>query len=100
MQFLAPNEVNVPATRDGSRLTQVDGLRAIAALSVVLFYYTTGFDQVFVHSTPLAFNFPLGYLGVQLFFIISGFVSFLTLDAARTPTGFVVSRFSRLYPTY
>jgi peptidoglycan/LPS O-acetylase OafA/YrhL len=100
MQALAPNEVNVPATRDGSRLTQVDGLRAVAALSVVFYHYTTRFDQVFVHSTPLAFNFPFGYLGVQLFFIISGFVIFLTLDAAKTPTDFVVSRFSRLYPTY
>ena len=78
----------------------MDGLRAVAALSVVFFHYTTRFDQVFVHTTPLAFNFPFGYLGVQLFFVISGFVIFLTLDAARSPTDFVVSRFSRLYPTF
>jgi len=37
---------------------------------------------------------------VYLFFAISGFVIFMTLDRCKVPTDFVVSRFARLYPTY
>src|SRR5690606_25277464 len=40
-----------------------------------------------------------GYLGVHLFFIISGFVIFLSVRRA-TPREFVASRVSRLYPAF
>ena len=83
-----------------SRLTQLDGLRAVAALAVVAFHYTTRFDQIFHHVAPTGFEFPLGYLGVNLFFAISGFVIYMTLDGIRAPLDFVISRFSRLFPTY
>ena len=84
----------------GNRLLQVDGLRGIAAAAVVLFHLTTRFDELFVHTEPLALSFSYGYLGVQLFFVISGFVIFMTLERAKAPLDFVVSRFSRLFPTY
>lgn len=35
-----------------------------------------------------------------MFFIISGFVIFWTIEKMATPTDFVISRFSRLYPVY
>ena len=89
-----------PADRNDSRLLQVDGLRAIAALSVLAFHYTTRFDQVIGHATPVGVAMPYGYLGVNLFFAISGFVIYMTLDRVRQPLDFVVSRLSRLYPTY
>jgi peptidoglycan/LPS O-acetylase OafA/YrhL len=82
------------------RLTQIDALRGLAALAVVGFHYTTRFDQVFPDQPPSPFALPWGHLGVNLFFIISGFVIFMTLDRARTGMDFVVSRFSRLYPAY
>lgn len=82
------------------RLLQLDGLRGLAALSVVLFHYTTRFDSTFKHSETLAISFPYGHLGVQLFFVISGFVIFMTLERSKAPLDFVVSRFSRLFPTY
>jgi peptidoglycan/LPS O-acetylase OafA/YrhL len=37
---------------------------------------------------------------VNLFFIISGFVIFMTLNATKRPMDFLVGRFSRLFPTY
>src|SRR5690606_21030767 len=40
-----------------------------------------------------------GYLGVHLFFIISGFVIFLSVRRA-TPRQFLASRVSRLYPAF
>jgi peptidoglycan/LPS O-acetylase OafA/YrhL len=82
------------------RLLQLDGLRGIAALSVVLFHYTTRFDLTFKHSEAMALSFPYGHLGVQLFFVISGFVIFMTLEHSKAPLDFLVSRISRLFPTY
>lgn len=83
-----------------SRLVAVDALRGIAALAVVLFHYTTRFTQLYPATSAPSVSFPLGYLGVNLFFIISGFVIFMTLEKTRRPMDFVVSRFSRLFPTY
>jgi peptidoglycan/LPS O-acetylase OafA/YrhL len=83
-----------------SRLLGIDALRGLAALSVVLFHYTTRFDEKHGHAVALPFGVDSGFLGVQLFFAISGFVIFLTLDRLRTPAEFLVSRFSRLFPAF
>jgi peptidoglycan/LPS O-acetylase OafA/YrhL len=83
-----------------TRLLQVDGLRAVAALSVLLFHYTTRYEEVFLHSLPLGWGFAKGYLGVNLFFVISGFVIFMTIEAAKSPADFVFSRLTRLFPTF
>ncbi len=83
-----------------ARLPQVDALRGIAALGVVLFHYTTRYQALYGHTTALWAALPWGHLGVNLFFMISGFVIFLTLQRTQRPMDFIVSRFSRLYPAY
>lgn len=86
--------------RPSHRMVQVDALRGLAALAVVLFHYTTRFAELFpVDSAPTTW-FSSGHYGVNLFFIISGFVIFMTLEKTARPMDFVVSRFSRLFPTY
>jgi len=85
---------------DSGRLEQLDGLRAVAALSVVGFHFTTRYDAALVHAQPLPFGLPFGHLGVALFFVISGFVILMTIDRARSPSDFVFARASRLFPTY
>ena len=40
-----------------------------------------------------------GYLGVNLFLLISGFVILVSSDG-KSPRQFVISRIVRLYPTY
>ncbi|SEL62469.1 Peptidoglycan/LPS O-acetylase OafA/YrhL, contains acyltransferase and SGNH-hydrolase domains [Roseateles sp. YR242] len=82
------------------RLAQLDALRGIAALLVVFFHYTTRFDQLYGHASPPLVSLPWGHYGVNLFFMISGFVIFMTLERTRRPLDFVKSRFSRLYPAY
>lgn len=82
------------------RLVEIDALRGIAALSVVLFHYTTQFKKMYSPGGWTDFEFTHGHLGVNLFFIISGFVIFMTLERTKVPLDFVVSRFSRLYPAY
>lgn len=92
----------VPGAGEGgrTRLDGLDALRGIAAMAVVLFHFTTQFDNLFKHESPPLLSFPLGHYGVNLFFIISGFVIFMTIERAKAPMDFVVSRFSRLYPAY
>lgn len=81
-------------------MLEIDALRGIAALAVVLFHYTTRLHELYP-ATPLTlFDVPWGHHGVNLFFILSGFVIIMTLERARRPMDFVVSRFSRLYPAY
>jgi peptidoglycan/LPS O-acetylase OafA/YrhL len=73
------------------RDTVLDTLRGIAALMVVMFHLTSGRHD---------YGFYLGVTGVDLFFIISGFVIFMSLNKTKSSRSFVVNRFIRLYPTY
>jgi len=75
------------------RYRELDALRGFAALYVVFFHYTTHTP----YSLPIA---ELGVTGVDLFFIISGFVIFMSINKVSTARQFIVNRFARLYPTY
>lgn len=83
-----------------SRLKELDVLRGFAALNVVLFHYTTKFRQNFGHDYPAKYDWDYGKYGVQLFFMISGFVIFLSLKRKMQVSTFARKRFMRLYPTY
>lgn len=85
---------------NGARLNQIDGLRGLAAAMVVLYHFTTRYDESYIHHASLPLSLPKGFLGVNLFFAISGFVILMTLSKTRAPLDFVISRLSRLYPTY
>ena len=88
------------ATRISTRLTEIDALRGVAAIAVVLFHYTTRYMELYKFDGAPTLSFPFGHYGVNLFFIISGFVIFMTLEKTRRPLDFVVSRFSRLFPVF
>ncbi len=82
------------------RLTELDALRGIGALSVVLFHLTTRYPQVFPKADPVPFSFWAGEYRVMLFFALSGFAIFFTLERASGVMDFAVNRFSRLFPAY
>ncbi|MFI5956844.1 acyltransferase family protein [Cryptosporangium sp. NPDC051539] len=86
------------------RCHELDLLRFLAAAAVVAFHWmfrsTTG-------TTPLATTgfegqaalFRYGYLGVDVFFVISGFV-ILRSAWGRSPDTFLLNRAGRLYPAF
>lgn len=85
------------------RVNEIDLLRFIAALAVVFFHYAfRGYAADDLSILPYPLLAPLakyGYLGVELFFMISGFVILMTAIATNV-RGFVISRASRLYPAF
>jgi peptidoglycan/LPS O-acetylase OafA/YrhL len=82
------------------RLAELDALRGLAALAVVLYHYSF-FIRVIFPTAPLpSLVVSWGCYGVQLFFAISGFVILMTLDRTATLGAFARARFWRLYPTY
>jgi peptidoglycan/LPS O-acetylase OafA/YrhL len=66
----------------------------------MLFHYTWQARGVFPAAHPIAYGLFWGGYGVELFFAISGFVIFMTLERTGRTTDFVVSRASRLFPAY
>ncbi|MBD3848796.1 acyltransferase [Bosea sp. SSUT16] len=86
----------------GLRLETLDGLRLLAALSVALFHFgfcglAIGFTQMSLPAGESVLKY--GYLGVPLFFVISGFVIAYSAEG-RTPLQFAIARFARIYPTF
>ena len=82
---------------------EIDLLRGVACVAVVLFHflYRGQQDAWIADAAPdwLAGIARYGYLGVHLFFIISGYVIFMSAQGA-TPRAFLASRVARLYPAY
>lgn len=83
-----------------TRILELDALRGLAALAVVLFHFTTRYEQLFGYSKPLAASVSWGQFGVDLFFMLSGFVILMTLERTADAWRFAWGRFSRLYPAY
>lgn len=92
-----------PTVIKSHRVNEIDLLRFIAALAVVIFHYTfRGYAADGMSTMPypeLAPYSKYGYLGVNLFFMISGFVILMTA-ASGNLRSFVVSRVVRLYPGF
>jgi peptidoglycan/LPS O-acetylase OafA/YrhL len=84
------------------RIEILDGLRFTAALAVLLYHYAfriwTGDSGIIAYPVlgPIA---QYGYLGVDVFFMISGFVILMTAEKGGL-RDFLVSRVIRLYPAY
>lgn len=74
--------------------TEINGLRGLAALAVSLFHYAGA-----SYGENLSF-FDYGRHGVELFFVISGFVIFFSLNSKKNIVDFFKARFIRLFPIF
>jgi len=89
--------------RSLDRIATLDLLRLAAALAVVVFHYLfrgAAADGYLNAGYPAAAPFAIyGYLGVNLFFLISGFVIAWSAEG-RSWQAFALARFARLYPGF
>lgn len=96
--------VNLTAESDHKgRVEVLDLLRLVAVLAVVCYHYSfrgaaaDGYTNVSLPAIEGVAKY--GYLGVQLFFIISGFVIAYSAEG-RTAASFAIARFARIYPGF
>ncbi|HDL6927296.1 TPA: acyltransferase [Yersinia enterocolitica] len=83
-----------------SRIKHLDGMRGIAILLVLFFHTFVRWPDLlpFVEQTKDVFLFKYGHIGVRFFFIISGFVIFMSLDKTASMAAFFKKRWLRLFP--
>lgn len=94
------------ATKAGGerRDVEIDGLRAVAVLGIVLYHAAFLLPVTWPHAYPLVLRFDVG---VQLFFMISGYLiygPFVRAHVGGRPTprvrDYLVRRAVRIYPAY
>ena len=82
------------------RIEYLDGHRGLAILLVIFFHAYARWPELVPYGNDYS-NFPLfkyGWLGVELFFLISGFVILMTLEKCATAKEFLYRRWLRLFP--
>ncbi|HEX2586581.1 MAG TPA: acyltransferase, partial [Steroidobacteraceae bacterium] len=87
------------AQHQGSKIEELESIRGIAAVLVVLFHMP--FWNLQLYNTPIIRN---SYYMVDLFFVLSGFVMYLNygdkLRSTRDMLRFQLLRIGRLYPVH
>lgn len=97
--FISKSEIKL-----NHRVYELDILRFIALMMVVFFHYMARKHSINpINETHHFYLFTdiarYGHLGVNLFFIISGFV-IIASSATKTSQQFLVARMVRLYPAF
>lgn len=83
----------------GNKIPEIQGLRAIAIMMVAIFHFTARWSEYFPYrSTTDSIPFRLGHFGVNLFFVISGFVILASLERSPSIVNFARNRILRLIP--
>ena len=86
-----------------TRFYEIDFLRFISAFFVVIFHYTfTGYMEGFAPIADfdsIRYYSRYAYMGINFFFIISGFVIFMSIENGSARR-FIQSRVVRLFPAY
>lgn len=96
--------MNIAKAAHPARIDVIDYARFAAAVFVMLFHYSYigikyGATGPITYLETITDIGKYGYLGVELFFMISGFVIF-TSSQERTASQFIVARALRLYPAF
>ncbi len=81
-----------------NRITYLDGLRGVAVLLVVSFHAYARWSGLLPYGARYEPFFRFGWVGVELFFLISGFVILMTLEKSAGVGDFLFRRWTRLFP--
>ena len=95
--------MSVSNTQSGSKFALIEALRGLAATAVVFYHTARHTDKAY--GTPLLRQiFQFGHAGVDLFFVLSGFiilfVHFRDIGQPGRLSYYANRRFTRVMPTY
>jgi peptidoglycan/LPS O-acetylase OafA/YrhL len=99
----APSNVHEPALAELNqvrRIFELDALRALAALNLMLFHFTWVYSEKYGFATDLEFKYAYGKYGTQLFFMLSGLVNAMTLLRKNSASYYIQSRAIRILPPF
>ena len=85
---------NVPR----KRIFGLDALRAVSMLLIMMYHYTTRYQESIGHAVPWPVSVPWGCYAVNTFFVLTGYLTFANLK--RGSGSFLKKRVIRLYPTF
>ncbi|HDR2752568.1 TPA: acyltransferase [Enterobacter asburiae] len=83
-----------------NKITSIHYLRGIAGLCVVFFHFRGYLNGVYAQKDLGLILFNSGAFGVDLFFMISGFIIALSTQNTTSKMIFAVRRFFRIYPAF
>jgi peptidoglycan/LPS O-acetylase OafA/YrhL len=86
-------------TAEHARVPALDLLRLVAVLLVAAFHFGLQGPAGLVAVPGVESIARYGFMGVPIFFVISGFVIAYSAEG-RTATSFAIARISRIYPTF
>lgn len=98
--------LDTPALRAWARIPVLDGIRGLAALLVIVHHFGFGTDPSYPRwaGRMLSYVASLGWTGVDLFFVLSGFlITGILLDAKGSEhyfRNFYARRVLRIFPLY
>ncbi len=83
-----------------NRIFELDALRALAAINLMLFHFTWVYAEKYGFTSDIAFKYPYGKYGTQLFFMLSGLVNAMTLLRRPSASEYLKSRSIRILPPF
>lgn len=102
--LLAPPTPSSPERRNAEHLPALDGLRGIAILLVLVHHFTMHHPRLTWWDKIWAEGLAFGWMGVDLFFALSGFlitgILLQTKGATRCLRNFYARRTLRIFPLY
>ena len=100
----ASNVKGEPDAQHGKRILELDGLRGFAILIVTLYRFGRDFPADSWSSSLAGYLLHAGSSGVELFFVLSGFlITGILLDSRSSEhyfSNFMVRRALRIFPLY
>lgn len=83
-----------------NNILSIHYIRGISALMVVLFHFRGVLNNVYAQKDLGTILFRWGEIGVDAFFIISGFIICFSTQNSKSAIDFILKRFFRIYPAY
>ena len=82
------------------RFIELDWIRGLSAIFIVLFHYTARFLAVYDTSADFAVQLKFGAGAVAVFFMLSAFLTTIRTTSEDKPLLYLCKRFFRLYPAF